>query len=841
MSYINNNPNKIITKTKKIIIKKKYDKNINTSPQNIPNSTRIYNRQKVSPQRIKFVQKSPNKFYNIYQTEEIKENNDKNFNDIINNDFNDYNIIYKKEDFNNNTYYQNYSQDEYDKENPNIKMDKAFTYDIIKNKNRNLVRYNYNNISPKKNSKVLLKKVICSPVIVSYTEIKDAELKPDKEYKEKKEEIEETEIHLKNKMRTIWENMIKITRGNDFEFSGQENLEKKYIIETYEKKIKELNETILNLTKEKENEKNKKMEFLDNIIQSFNFKINHKNPKKSSIPLSKINVNDIHIPPKPKFKNIQQNINSFNINKISKPKNKKQSNVQFHIKPSITSKTENEIEKINDIYIPKQKIKFTFDSIYGQELCILSKKKKKIFIMQNIANISILKKEKAPILFEAEFIEKICLSQDENFFLKRFQQNNKCDKINEIFIPGIIKPENIFEQNVQLFIEPTKKIQELNIEYQDSISLNEIPKNNIIYEIQKDNEFIIEGENIPLYEIEKVDDFYNYIDIKYQNDNLDIKPIDDIFYDEIPKTENEIEQMDYFSLIKEKKSFNENEIAKIKDIEIEILPEQKEENCEYDINKYKKTKYIYELENQNIDIEETANFQIIAMSIRELYQQKLQGFSIIKKEKQPYEMQKEIFFSISTGNINNIGQYSTVNIDKYKIKEIYGDKKILKNNKVYYDYNYNYSNTKNNNTVISKNYKSFIAYPKNEIKYINHKEIFNENNYQINNYDIFRSGDESIDKKNYLFKTYMNNNNEINKRYNNKIISRKNNNSNNSYIPKRNTLSFNTMDNKSIQSTPKKINKYQYNSEYKTFTDSRLIRRKIYRFEEGKEVKIIKK
>ena len=39
----------------------------------------------VSPQRIKFVQKSPNKFYNVYQTEEIKENNDKNINDKINN------------------------------------------------------------------------------------------------------------------------------------------------------------------------------------------------------------------------------------------------------------------------------------------------------------------------------------------------------------------------------------------------------------------------------------------------------------------------------------------------------------------------------------------------------------------------------------------------------------------------------------------------------------------------------------------------------------------------------------------------------------------------------------
>ena len=591
----------------------------------------------------------------------------------------------------------------------------------------------------------------------------------------------------------------------------------------------------MNLTKEKEKEKNKKNKFLDNIIQTFNFEIKPKK-QKLNIPLSKINVNDIYIPPKPKFKNIKQNINSFNINKISKPKNKKQSNVQFHIKPSIVNKIENKIEKINDIYIPKQKIKFTFDSIYGQELCILSKKKKKIFIMQNITNISILKKEKAPPLFEAESIEKIFLSQDDNFFLKRFQKNNKCNKINDIFIPHLIKPENIFEQNIQLYIEPTKKNQELFIEYQDSISLNEILDKNIIYEIQKDNEFIIEGEDLPLYEIEKKDDFYNYIDIKYNNDDLDIKPIDDIFYYEIPKTENEIEQLNNFSLIKEKKSFNEKEIEKIKEIEFELLFEPKEENFEYYLNKNKKTKTIHEFETNNINIEDTANFQIIAMSIRELYQQKLQGFSIIKKEKQPYEIQNEIFFSITKGNY----------------KEINTNKKILKNNKFFsdsnYDYNYNDSNTKNINTVISKNNKTFIAYPKNEIKYINKKELFNENNIQMNNYDdLFHSGDESLDKNNCLFKTYMNNNNknnEINKRYKNKIILRKNNNSNNSYNSdnhKRNILSFNTMENKSIQSVPDKIKKYQYNTESKTFTDSRLIRRKIYRFEEGKEVKIIKK
>jgi hypothetical protein len=271
--------------------------------------------------------------------------------------------------------------------------------------------------------------VICSPVIVSYTEIKDAELKSGKEYNEINEEIEETEMTTKNKIITIWGNNNKAIKESNFELLGEGNLENKYIIESYEKKIKELNEIITNLKKEKE--QYKKHEYLDNIIQSFNFKIKRKNPK-SKIQLLKTSENNINIPPKPKFQNIKQNINSFNINKTPKIKNK--------------------IEKINDIYIPKQKkAKFTSDSIYGQELCILSKKKKKAYIIQQTHKFLILKNEKIPPPIQI-------FSPD------------------EIFLEEKIKPENIIEQNNELFIEPTRKIQELNIEYQDSINLYEITK-----------------------------------------------------------------------------------------------------------------------------------------------------------------------------------------------------------------------------------------------------------------------------------------------------------------------------------------------------------------------------
>jgi hypothetical protein len=48
----------------------------------------------------------------------------------------------------------------------------------------------------------------------------------------------------------------------------------------------------------------------------------------------------------------------------------------------------------------------------------------------------------------------------------------------------------------------------------------------------------------------------------------------------------------------------------------------------------------------NNTIVDTANFQIISLSIRELYQQRLQGFVIYKKEKEPNEIEKSYDFII---------------------------------------------------------------------------------------------------------------------------------------------------------------------------------------------------
>ena len=937
-SQINTNNNNIInqekiintTRTKKIIISKKTE-NFKGSPQRINNTNRVYNRRVVSPLSRKKIQNSPNRIYHVNQIEEIKENKEKNINDnniyITNISRNKENIIFNKEDFNNNNFYQNESQFVYYQEKNSNNKDKIISIDAIKNKR--LLKYNYNYISPKKDSKILLKTVVCNPISVRFTEIKDAELKANKKYEEKIEEIEETEITIKNKIIKIWENTNEIINECSFSLIEEDGLERKYVIDSYEKKIEELKEIISNLSKEKE--QNKKTEFLDNIIQSFNFKLKRKSIKPSDKSLSIINIENIFIPPEPKFNNFQQKINAFSIYKKLKPKNLIQSIGQIQIIPNQILKAnqkpiiKNKIDKINDIFIESQKKqKFTSDKIFGQELCILAKKKKKIPLEMN-------------------FNEEIWLSEEENFFMKRINDNNlpqtiesiiieylpkinEIEKRDDIIIDDTInKPENIIEQNIQLFIESNNKLLQLDIEYIDSFILEEISRQknyikieneitilgqerNLNLEVNEIENIILEGKENPIYEIEnieeielinikdysefnyieKVDDFYFLSKKKYNN--LDIEIIDDIFYDEMPKPENEIEELELFSLINEKQLIN-YETEKTEDLE--IIPEKNdfldyliekndsfiiinnksnEEDSEY-INKYKKRKYNYEynkLNNKNnnfisdnYDIEDTANFQIIAMNIREIYQQKLQGFSIIKKEKQPNKFVREIYFSIfkennfyNDKNMSNMNLYKSniYNINKNTKEYLYktsNKKRTFIKNKINFDcYK---SNVRNINTIISHNYKTFIAIPNHTIEYINPTQIFNEN---LNNNDMYYSEDEDFKRKK-LFKKYKSNkkeldknniNNKINGRYKSKIILRKNNynnsennnnNLNNSLVHKEKQFSnIQTERNYNI-STPIKIKNRKNKSEYKPVSENRIYKRKIYRFEEGNIFKII--
>ena len=971
------NQNKIITttKTKKILISKTNNTNNQNSSQRIIQSNRIYNRRVVSPRSYKIIKNSPNRQYQVYPTEESKHQNESNneSNDYMNLYKNNSNgIIYEKEDFNNNNFYHNKSRYEYNQEIKKNNYKKIVSYDLIKDKK--LFQYDYNYISPKKNSKILLKTVVCNPVSVKYTEIKDAELKTKKEHIE---EFEESEITVKNKIIKIWYNVDQIINECSFSLIGDKLFDKKLMIESYDKKIEELNETITNLLKEKD--QNKKRDFTDNIIQSFNFKLKRKSIKKKNEPFSIENINEIFIPPKPKFINIEQKINDFYIPKISNQKEDLFLNVEeIQIKKDQLFKLEEkpkiiyEIEKAKDIIIPRQpKEKFTSDKIFGQELMILAKKKKKIYKIEYKDSIQLFQEEEKKLPLEAFFVEEINLLGDEEALKMKFKnkivkrdkiklegkklEKNKIQKrvslieifplpkklkyeeINAFLIPGLIqpeniieaidniyldsiyKPENIIDQSEQLFIEATPKNYNYDIEYVDSISLEEIEKEKnfiikkselIIVSEKKCNlleidyleEFNLDGKEIPIFEIERneeielikekklyselniierVDEINFYNEKKFNNDSLEIIMGDDIFFDEIQKPENEIQELEGFTLLNIK-AFKDIIIESIE--VLEIIPEEKpfidfliekkdafmiekdistREKYEYIEEEYKKSKF-YNFKKNNdfipekFEIVDTANFQIISLGIRELYQQRLQGFSIMRmeREKNEIELNDDLSFYkknyyYNTKNIQNKNSYYYNKNTNFETFDQIKRKRVFQNNRTYNNYYKNITKRKVN-TFRSQNYKTFIAFPKGNVEYIDNIDIFNESQ---NNNDNYYSDDDISKKKNTQPKN-QNNKNEINNtninnkvkerfkskiliRNNNNISFNDNNNLNKSFTDRENKYSSKRTIKEYTQLTPKKIENYPNNNEYKTLTEQRVYRRKIYRFEEGKNVKII--
>ena len=867
----------INTTTKKILISKK-ENNFQKSPQKIIHSNKIYNRQMVSPQYRKVIPKPQNKI--IYHNEEVKEKKE-NINSNDNNaNMNTYknntnNIIYNQEDFNNNNYYENeYSEKK--KEKKFMKKNTTLSYDLIENKN--LFKNNYNYISPKKDSKVFLKKVICSPISVHYTEIKDAELKINKEYKEHIEEIEETEISIKNKIINIWDRVNEEVTECNFSLMAEEDSRNKIIIESYEKKIEELNEIISNLYKERK--QMKKGEFPDNKIQSFNFQLKTKNfmPKPKTFTIK--NIDKILLYPKPEYQNKVQNIHSLYIPGIisEAKKNIFLNTEEIQIKSGsknnilkknseISEKLNYELEQINAIYIPGQKKeKFSCDKIYGQELCILAKKKKKIFKINHKDSIQLFQnKEKVPlnkmqkrdkILLSGKKLEKneiqkeVCLIE-----IYPIQSKFEYEEINNFFIPRQIKPENIIEYNDQFIIESTKKINEFNIEYIESIFFEEILEH--IFEIERNQE-------LELLKEKKL----------YLNSELDIVIGEDIFYDEIPKPENEIQELERFSLLNKKTLVN----AFIEKAgEIEIIPDKKifadffienngwfmientkANNEEFEYNEeYKKSQYFNKKKNinyyipENYSIEDTANFQIISLNVRELYQQKLQGFCIIRREKEINEINTNNYYSINNDNCccdnRNISNNNYYNSNKLDTNRHIKRKRIVYKNKIHNDYID--ENIKYVNTIRSQNYKRFIAIPKSKIECISSDDIFNENKFRNEN---CYSENESLKGENLLFNNknnkdnIINNNNikKINERYNSKILLKNNENNslnendnnilNKSLANTHHNYFYSLTNNEYHKSIPIKINDDQYKDKYKTLTERRIFRRKIYRFEEGK-------
>ena len=945
------NKSKIITttKTKKIIISEK-SSNFQGSPTRILNAKKIYN---ISPQIIK--------------AEEVEENNNNTFSNIYINKTNNNNIIYNKEDFNNNNFYANKNKNIYNEKTSEIN---TISFDLKTSKK--LLNYNHSYISPKKNSKILLKSVYCSPVSVKYTEIKDAELRIRKEYNEQTEIKEETEINIKNKIIKIWDDANECISEYNFSLINDNyNNEKDYLIESYEKKINELNETITILKNEKEYNNNNN-EFIPwneiNQIQNINnmvFSSEIFNLKSNNQSLFISNINNIFIPPKDKFQNIKDNTNSFYILKISKDIN------------YISTKE-------NDIYIPKiKKQKFTSDTFYGQELCILAKKKKKIYNIEHKDKIILSEKKYKPnkmqrtcivqlyekqIILEQGELNSILIPEidkpentiDTGFYLEILKEPLKkkiffIESIDNIYYggEGITMPEYvieivnsfdilinikrtyIMEQNANLFIESTPKNFELDIEYGEEIFLEEILKqeNSIDYNLS----FVIYKNPKPKYFIQKQKELYIIGENKYI---LESTFVDEFIIEGLEALNNDIEkekklsefikinndQIEILRAIKNK-AFNSNEIEKIEDIN--LYPEIKNEyfdiiigdnilleeiqKPEYEISesenfiifndknkikskrkKFDKEETIiskYEKSNfksENNIIEDTVNFQIISLSIRELYQQKLQGFSIFKKEKESHIMQRNNYFSIYTKNYNNdiidINTSTNISHNKYQNVDYNIYKQYEKTRKSYKNKTFYKSASKFRkiNTIKSKNYKTFIAFPCNEIEYINNIDIINKNLNSDNIYyysdDEFLRGKKFIKKFKKNIKTKNENNNynnkisnnkqiiynkqniyennkytKINERYMSKILLRKSKNinnyenndnekdnkDNNKAYTSRQINSTKILEESKYNETPKKIINYQRKSDYKAFTDNNKIRRKIYRFEEGKKVKII--
>ena len=86
-NLINQNEINTTTKVKKILISK--NNNLQNSPKRIIQSNRIYNRRVVSPRSYKIINKSPNRTYQAYPTEEAKAETESN------NESNDYMNLYK--------------------------------------------------------------------------------------------------------------------------------------------------------------------------------------------------------------------------------------------------------------------------------------------------------------------------------------------------------------------------------------------------------------------------------------------------------------------------------------------------------------------------------------------------------------------------------------------------------------------------------------------------------------------------------------------------------------------------------------------------------------------------
>ena len=680
---INQTNKEIITtkKNKKIIISEGTSNKIESSPK-INSKYIIANQGSSSPKYYKITTHIPHTNYQIMEAKEFNDNslinintinknnllknfNNENDNDtvFINNNTIDNNIdnnrnnnnggndiIYNKNTYNNNDFYESKSIYQFLQKTDKKKINNNYSQDSVEynscsydvKRTKKVIKYNYN--SPKRQSKILVKSILCSPINVSYTKIDNPLI--EQSYNEYKEEVEETEIVIKNKMRKIWGNESECVTECSLSFIKEENRDKKYIIEEYEEKIKELNNTIYTLRKTsnifeqeikqlKSNLNNKNIYNMK--LESFNFNLINKKPKIIKLSWNEINkkenvnyVNiigkkgikkplliqktgkltfngikkpkniiyfgdyieilsttnlkrpkdklsfeygdELFIPGKQKAKNIVDKIKGFNI--FKKPKIKIKNIIQHsndiiinsEEKRILKQKPKNNniiIENINNIFIPpKKKELFTWDTFYGQELYILSKKKKKVLEIEYLDDLQILNPSKPPnqiefndfisimpepkAPFEIEFTEELYISEtpkklkapkkpfnkivnrDKIKLLGKKIGKNIIQKVSLVEIYAYLKPKIIeYEENDYLFIPGNTKPENI-IEFGDYLE-------------------ILAGKIEPKELVCEPCDYLNILALDKPNNELQNAGSFDIL--RTPKPENIIEENDYLFIL----------------------------------------------------------------------------------------------------------------------------------------------------------------------------------------------------------------------------------------------------------------------------------------------------
>ena len=390
----------------------------------------------------------------------------------------------------------------------------------------------------------------------------------------------------------------------------------------------------------------------------------------------------------------------INIISLDKPKNEKQSLESFDI--FRTPRPANIMEQINPIFIEATPRDVFFEVEFGDEIFIekvlkpenkaqrlkgfnILKKPKPLNSIQKRDKIAILPKHIKPLklicqksdLFTINRILKpVNKMQRLGGFgiIKKFiKAGNKLYKSDSFYILRQPKALNYIENTANINLLGIDKNNDLEIVFGDEIFIEEkerpINRMQRIQEIkilkkskpnnlkQKITNFQFLKKIKPKNTIQKRDNIYLYSNIKQNKEIfLDIEFGDEIFIEKIPKPENKAQRLKGFNILKKTKPVNSIQIRD----EIQILPKiikpLKLMNKKGDINKLQKLvefmikPNIKQMKNKdsysNNTIVDTANFQIISVSIRELYQQRLQGFVIYKKEKEPNEIEKNYDFII---------------------------------------------------------------------------------------------------------------------------------------------------------------------------------------------------